>query len=104
MSPHPITARKPPAVKAPYPELPDSESKAFWLAAYLCYQAELEQLRKITEAKGFWRKNSALQHAIYGAIRHQHDEIKLALGYTVQEGLLPFAHAHTTYFDQQVPA
>lgn len=97
--------RKPAAAKLPYPELPDnSGDKAFWLAVYLRDQAELAQLQQLTQTKEFWRKNPALQHAIYGAINHQRDEIRLSLGYTLQNGLLPFAHASTTFFDQQVAA
>ena len=97
--------RKPAAAKLPYPELPDnSDDKAFWLAAYLRDQAELAQLQQLTQTKEFCRKNLALQHAIYGAINHQRNDIRLSLGYTLQNGLLPFAHASTTYFDQQVAA
>lgn len=97
--------RKPAAAKLPYPELPEnSDDKAFWLAAYLRDQAELDQLRQLTQTKEFWRKNRAFQHAIHGAINHQRDDIKLSLGYALQNGMLPFAHARTTYFDQQVAA
>ena len=96
---------KPAAAKLPYPKLPDNfDDKAFWLAVYLRDQAELAQLQQLTQTKEFLRKNRAFQHAIHGAINHQRDDIKLTLGYTLQNGMLPFAHAHTTYFDQQVAA
>ena len=90
--------RKAAAGNLPYPKLPDSAHKGFWLAVYLQQQAELDQLQRFSQTKECKKKNLAFTSAIYLAIHHYGEEIKLSLGYAKKDGLLPFAHASTTYF------
>lgn len=97
-------ARTPARSKPVYPRLPDTNHLGFWLAVLLCEQAELEEVCKFQRAKGFFSKPTALQYAMYTSARLMRDQMKVTLGYVIEEGLLPFAHAHTTYFDQQVAA
>jgi len=86
------------AAKSQYPELPASESRLFWLAAYLRDQAELLELNKLVTEMHRRNRSSVLLHALYAAQRHQEDDIKLTLGYVMQDGLLPLAWHGTTVF------
>lgn len=102
-------ARKPttkaPATKAPaYPEHQASEHTGYFLACLLREQAQYEALCTISAAAGFYRKPQALQDAIFSAQGHTSVEIERSLRYVISDGLLPFAHASTTYFDRQVVA
>jgi hypothetical protein len=100
-------ARKP-ASKAPcYPDLPDDISIRgrgdFWLAIAFRTGAEYEALQNVLfttyKAK---RENKVLQMALCGAMGELERATRKAIKDVIKEGLLPFAHAHTTYFDQQV--
>ncbi len=97
-------ARTPARSKPVYPQLPDTDHPGFWLAVFLREQAELDEVRKIQQSKGFYKKPEALQYAVHTSQRLMREQMKVSQGYLIEEGQLPFAHAHTTYFDQQVPA
>lgn len=86
------------------PRLPNTEHPGFWLAVFLIQSAELDALVKHTRSAAMRKTPSVLQDALYDAQRLMRGEIGLPVGYMVKEGLLPFAHVHTTYFDQQVAA
>lgn len=93
-------ARRTPAAdaKLPYPELPETEDRFFWLAALFCDLAEIQALDMlITECHQRKRSNVVLI-ALYGARGHLRDNLKTAQGYVLKEGLLPFAFAGTTVF------
>lgn len=92
--------------KAPvYPELPGTEHKGFWLAALLRDQAEMDELEKLVKWSYAKRDtNTPRNMALIGAHGHQQREVKESATQTQKRGLLPFAHAHTTYFDLQVEA
>ena len=90
--------RSKPAV---YPRLPDTDRPGFWLAVFLIGMAELDELNKISQAKGYWLKSDAFQGAIHTTKRLMREDLKVATGYMVEDGMLLFAHAHTTYFAQE---
>lgn len=100
----PAKARSQATKRPVYPRYPDTEHPGFWLAVLLCKQCELDEIQVIRRGKGFSNKSDRLQSAMWSALSLMREDMKLALGYVVEEGLLPFAHAHTTYFDQQVAA
>lgn len=91
--------------KAPasvYPRLPSSEHPGFWLAVFLIDSAELEALDKHRRTAAIRKAPWVLKQALWNSQRLMRENMQLSTGYVVQEGLLPFAHAHTTYFDQPV--
>jgi hypothetical protein len=89
--------------KAPvYPTLPDTENSAFWLAALLRDHAEHEALIKLADKTS--SKRVVCHHALVHAQYEKLQKIKETSGkYCLNDGLLPFAWAGTTYFEQ-VPA
>lgn len=99
------TRRAPRAHKAEkplYPELPNTDHPGFWLAAFFRDMAELDCLDKLHSS--LYRRSNVDRvtcTAISGAIGHARQELATAAGYVKDEGLLPFAHQHTTYFAQQ---
>ncbi len=99
------TSRRPQARKAPvYPELPSSDDKGFSLAVLLRDQAEEESVSQLTSTKAFSKLTKPLRYAMFGAQAEAREQARTYAGYCQKEGLLPFAHAQTTYFDQQVTA
>jgi hypothetical protein len=92
--------------KAPvYPDLPQTSHKGFWLAALLRDQAEMHELEQlITKAYAKFNGNKPRNMALMGAHGHQQRELNESARNAQEFGLLPFAHAHTTYFDQQLAA
>lgn len=87
-----------------YPDHLAASNHAYFLATLLREQAQLEELAALYCAPGFLRKPDQFQDAIYCAAGRTKHEINKSLKFVVDDGLLPFAHAHTTYFAQQVAA
>lgn len=87
-----------------YPEHQSSDHPGFFLACLLREQTHREELIRLTRSADFRRKTEPLKAAIYSGASLLEKEICSSLKYVIQDGLLPFAHAHTTYFDQQVAA
>ncbi len=93
------------ACKTPvYPEHQSSDNIGFFLACLLREQAQRDALHQLTREKSFPRKSQPLQHAVYHGITLHDEEIKKSIKYVIQDGMLPYAHAYTTYFDKQVAA
>lgn len=67
-------------------------------------QSQYEELLSLTNDKGFFKKTDQFKDAIHTSAGRTYNEIQKSLKYVISDGLLPFAHAHTTYFDQQVAA
>lgn len=94
-------------VKAPAPVRPrllNTNHPGFWLAILLINQAEIDAVSAHRHSKTAAKWPQALVEGMWNAERLMKQELQLSLGYVQKEGLLPFAHAHTTYFDQQVAA
>ena len=105
----PSRTRKTQSKVLAYPDLPEpgtGKSGEFRLAWFLCEAAEQEELQKLLTASyaPSRRSNNILQMALCGAIGIKRAEASRAIYEVVKAGLLPFAHAHTTYFNQQVAA
>lgn len=93
------------AIKPVHPALPSTDHKGFWLAVYLQDEARLEVLR--SEADKYRAKRSATETgnlAFISAIGYMQADAKTHARHTLEDGLLLCAHAHTTYFNQQVAA
>ena len=104
-----MATRKTPASKAPaYPDLPDPETAkpgVFRLAWFLLESAEQEALQKPLDACYCARQpNNILKLALCSAVNAKRYEAYSAIKQVLSAGLLPFAHSHTTYFDQQAAA
>lgn len=98
------TTRPPRARETPtYPSHQHHNSPAFFLGCLLREQAQQEAIRHLA-IKEVFRKNRALADAAFHCVCRLDEAIKKSIKYVVEDGLLPFAHARTTYFDQQVPA
>jgi hypothetical protein len=95
-----VTKRAKPAAPAalPYPNYEDFPEKLFWLCVYFRDLTELEALEALTLEMHRRHRPQPLLFALSGAKSHQKSEIKLPLGYVIEGGLLPFAHATTTIF------
>ncbi len=88
-----------------YPDLPlPGQPQSFWLAAYLRDAAHLDEINAQIKKPGFHNKKDAYVGAIYTARQALLKEAQESFKYVISDGLLPFAHAHTTYFDQRVAA
>lgn len=93
--------------KLPLPQLPDSDSRFFWLAAYFIDSAQLEALSAVCDrAYSTSRPRPYIERlALTSACNHQRDELQKSFKYVVRKGLLPFAWAGTTVFTTEaVPA
>lgn len=90
---------------AVFPNLPSTDHPGFWLAAFLRDAAELDALK---EQRRLYNKKKSYCEITGRAFSSADYELRKiashSLSYAVRDGLLPFAHAHTTYFDQQVAA
>lgn len=85
--------------KAPvYPDYAASSDPAFFLACLLREQAQYDALGTITGGHSFHRKPLQFRDVIYTSLGRCSNEIEKSLRYVISDGLLPFAHAHTTYF------
>lgn len=94
----PGKARKQAAAKLPYPELPDSDSKLFWLAAYQRDDAELDALKQLTNCRAFIKRSTIARMAIIGAVGLQQSARNASLHRAIEDGSLLFAHPATTVF------
>lgn len=93
--------------KLPFPQLPDSGSRFFWLAAYFNDLAQLEALSTVCDrAHSASRRRPYIELlALTSACSHRRDELQKSFKYVVSDGLLPFAWAGTTVFaTEAVPA
>ena len=104
-----MSTRNTPASKAPaYPNLPDPETAkpgVFSLAWFLIEAAEQEALQKLLdECYLVCQPNNILRLALCSAVSARRYEAYSAIKQVLSAGLLPYAHSHTTYFDQQAAA
>lgn len=100
-------ARRAPAAdaKLPFPDLPESDDRLFWLACLFRQLAELQALDLLTQELHRRRRPDVVLFALYNAMGNMRSDLKTAHGYVVKGGLLPFAFAGTTVFNvQQVAA
>lgn len=85
----------------PYPKLPDIGHPHFWLAAFFRDAAQLEQIT-LLQRRPVSTKD-AKDEKVYGSQAHIrrdaliwselliHNDVQKAIGYVVDEGLLPYA-------------
>ena len=83
---------------------PESDQGGFWLSVMLCHERECEEIKAICKTQLYHKGCDARQYALIAAEMHLRDEARAAAKYVLRLGMLPYAHAHTTYFDQQVAA
>ena len=72
----------------------------FMLACWLREQAQREALKELVHSKSFDKKSEPLRYGVYAGMLALEEAAKISLKYVVRDGMLPFAHAHTTYFEQ----
>lgn len=95
----------PAAVEAlPYPELGSTDQPHFWLAVYFRNLSEMVALQGLAMEMCKRRRPERVTMALHGAVNAKRQDIKLSLGYVVENGALPFAHPATTFFHKQVAA
>ncbi len=101
----PTATRAKPA-KVLYPDSDQHPESLFWLAVFFRDAAELDVLQALVKEKHRLKKppHNAVFYALYGAIDAAKKELKMPLGYLIEQGQLPFAHSSTTIFDKQVAA
>ncbi|MHB8947533.1 MAG: hypothetical protein ACYC4S_00530 [Rhodoferax sp.] len=94
-------ARRTPSaeVKLPFPELPETGNRFFWLASLFRKLAELQALERLTKEQHQRRRSNVVLFALYGATSNLQFDLRTDQGYVVQGGLLPFAFAGTTVFN-----
>lgn len=100
-------ARRTPAteVKLPFPELPETGNRLFWLASLFRKLAELQALDGLIQEQHRRRRPNVVLFALYDSISNLRFDLRMDQGYVVQGGLLPFAFAGTTVFNTKpVPA
>lgn len=97
----PARARK--AAAPVYPRT-NANHPGYFLACLLREQGQREALCVLTNKNGFFRQPESLQDAVYRSIANIDNQIEQSIKWVVQDGQLPFAHAQTTYFEQQVAA
>ncbi len=98
-------SKAPKKAQVAYPELPRGASGGeFFLAAWLIEMAEYEGLQTLINRASFGKEPKALRYGVFAGAGAILDRAKISLEYVVRDGMLPFAHAHTTYFDLQVAA
>ncbi|WP_280190334.1 hypothetical protein [Delftia sp. PS-11] len=89
-----------------YPDLPETDHPAFWLAAYLRDLAEtsaLDQLCKRSHASRGPGTDNITQLALYGARTSKRDETRASAARTQDAGMLLYAWPGTKFFDSAKP-
>lgn len=81
--------------KLPYPDLPDSDHKLFWLAAFLRSTAELDAVHRLKKREARLPVTPAYS-ALCTAERAVLELLHEAATYCVHNGLLPMAFTGTT--------
>lgn len=96
----PSQRRRTPAAAPPYPPLPDTCHPLFSLAAYIRDLAEWQTLDSLTTEAYRRGRSHLVRHTLIGAEMRAADKARESGRRVRDEGLILFAHQHTTALDR----